>query len=146
MGALADAMMAYAQPLVDETDGSMDQMNYAIGIDQLCWNFSLFPEEDREETINEMQQSLEMGDEEFREFKQTVIFPMIWRHEKMFPQMHRKDSLGMRSSMLHLQAPRSEPRDKYPGTGRNAPCPCNSGRKYKLCCGRHSAGSMVLPA
>ncbi|MDE0669186.1 MAG: SEC-C metal-binding domain-containing protein, partial [bacterium] len=21
-------------------------------------------------------------------------------------------------------------------TGRNAPCPCGSGKKYKLCCGR----------
>ncbi|MGQ0593810.1 MAG: SEC-C metal-binding domain-containing protein [Gammaproteobacteria bacterium] len=26
--------------------------------------------------------------------------------------------------------------EKFPGAGRNAPCPCNSGREYKLCCGR----------
>ena len=25
--------------------------------------------------------------------------------------------------------------DPYPGTGRNDPCPCGSGRKYKKCCG-----------
>ena len=25
---------------------------------------------------------------------------------------------------------------KAPKTGRNAPCPCNSGKKYKKCCGR----------
>lgn len=25
---------------------------------------------------------------------------------------------------------------KYPGTGRNAPCPCGSGLKYKKCCGK----------
>lgn len=24
------------------------------------------------------------------------------------------------------------------GPGRNDPCPCGSGRKYKKCCGRHS--------
>lgn len=24
---------------------------------------------------------------------------------------------------------------KYPGTPRNAPCPCGSGKKYKRCCG-----------
>lgn len=24
---------------------------------------------------------------------------------------------------------------KYAGTGRNEPCPCGSGRKYKKCCG-----------
>jgi uncharacterized protein YecA (UPF0149 family) len=25
---------------------------------------------------------------------------------------------------------------KYPGTGRYDPCPCNSGEKYKFCCGK----------
>jgi preprotein translocase subunit SecA len=25
--------------------------------------------------------------------------------------------------------------DKYPGTSRNTPCPCGSGKKYKKCCG-----------
>ena len=29
MGAMADAIMAYAQPLIDETDGSIEQMNKA---------------------------------------------------------------------------------------------------------------------
>ena len=28
-------------------------------------------------------------------------------------------------------------RGHVPKTGRNAPCPCGSGRKYKLCCGRN---------
>lgn len=27
----------------------------------------------------------------------------------------------------------------FPGTGRNEPCPCGSGKKYKNCCGRISA-------
>jgi preprotein translocase subunit SecA len=27
----------------------------------------------------------------------------------------------------------------YPGTGRNAPCPCGSGKKYKLCHGKGEA-------
>ena len=26
------------------------------------------------------------------------------------------------------------PTEKYPGTGRNDPCPCGSGKKYKKCC------------
>ncbi len=30
----------------------------------------------------------------------------------------------------------SEVIDKYPGTERNAPCPCGSGKKYKNCCYR----------
>ncbi len=28
---------------------------------------------------------------------------------------------------------------EYPGTGRNAPCPCGSGKKYKLCHGKEAA-------
>jgi preprotein translocase subunit SecA len=29
--------------------------------------------------------------------------------------------------------------DEYAGTGRNAPCPCGSGKKYKMCHGRSGA-------
>jgi uncharacterized protein YecA (UPF0149 family) len=28
-------------------------------------------------------------------------------------------------------------RGRVPKVGRNAPCPCGSGRKFKLCCGRN---------
>ena len=35
---------------------------------------------------------------------------------------------------LHPTVRRDEPK-----VGRNAPCPCGSGRKYKNCCGRTSA-------
>ena len=30
---------------------------------------------------------------------------------------------------------RSEPRRSAPKVGRNDPCPCGSGKKYKKCCG-----------
>ena len=29
-------------------------------------------------------------------------------------------------------------RDTAPHIGRNDPCPCGSGKKYKKCCGRHA--------
>jgi preprotein translocase subunit SecA len=28
--------------------------------------------------------------------------------------------------------------DPYAGVGRNAPCPCGSGKKYKVCHGRNA--------
>ena len=31
-----------------------------------------------------------------------------------------------------------EPIRKGPRIGRNAPCPCGSGKKYKHCCGRNA--------
>ncbi|RCK75785.1 MAG: hypothetical protein OZSIB_3728 [Candidatus Ozemobacter sibiricus] len=33
-----------------------------------------------------------------------------------------------------LDLPPPPPPEKYPGTGRNEPCPCGSGKKYKKCC------------
>jgi uncharacterized protein len=30
---------------------------------------------------------------------------------------------------------RRQPPERKPKTGRNDPCPCGSGRKYKRCCG-----------
>jgi hypothetical protein len=36
MGAIPEAIAAYAQPLIDETDGSLKQMNHALALAQLC--------------------------------------------------------------------------------------------------------------
>jgi preprotein translocase subunit SecA len=35
------------------------------------------------------------------------------------------------------EAPRREPVTKKEKVGRNDPCPCGSGKKYKKCCGRN---------
>ena len=36
---------------------------------------------------------------------------------------------------ISASAHRSEPRRNAPKVGRNDPCPCGSGKKYKRCCG-----------
>jgi uncharacterized protein YecA (UPF0149 family) len=136
MGAIAEAIVAYAQPLFDETDGSIDKMNRVMTVAQMCWNLALLPEGQREKAIDELRPALNMTDEEFAEFRQHVVLPMIQRHHEMFPGMHSrlKQPLGMVDVM-------SPPAKKYPstknysGTDRYAPCPCGSGRKYKFCCG-----------
>jgi uncharacterized protein YecA (UPF0149 family) len=130
MGAIAEAIASYAQPLFDQTDGSMDKMNRAMAIAQMCWNFALLPEDRRNAAIDEIKPALKMTDEEFAEFRLHVILPMIRRHHDMFPGMHVRSKPI--SSMVDVV---SSPTKKYPGTGRNASCPCGSGRKYKLCCG-----------
>ena len=40
MGAIAEAIAAYAQPLFDQTDGSIDKMNRAMAVAQMCWNLA----------------------------------------------------------------------------------------------------------
>jgi hypothetical protein len=132
MGAIAEAIVAYAQPLLDQTDGSMEQLNKAMAISQVCWNLALAPEAEQEKMLREMQPTLQMNDEEFEAFRSAIIVPMIRRHHEMFPQMPR---WGSPAPSPTSQSPRAHPgKEKYPGTDPYAPCPCNSGRKYKFCC------------
>lgn len=138
MGVIAESMVAYAQPLLDEADGTKEQMQSAFTLAQVCWNLALLQEKERDAEIAELRPSFHMGDKEFEHFRQTVLMPMIRRHHEMFPHMAR---LGSTNHMNAPTACETQPdaalrTERYPCTGRNALCPCNSGRKYKRCCGR----------
>lgn len=139
MGAIADAMTRFAQPLLDATDGSQEDLQRAYSLSQVCWNLALMPEDAREQSLAEMQPTLKMDDADFQEFKRDLILPMIRRHHEMFPNMH---GLGTGDPHAGLGEParspalQSRPAKPYAGTGRNARCPCGSGKKYKVCCGR----------
>jgi hypothetical protein len=143
MGAIAEAFAAYAQPLLDQTDGSEGQLNKAFAISQLCYNLALMPEDSRDRTLSEMRPSLEMDDEEFDDFRRSIVVPMIRRHQEMFPQMYRQGSTNFSPSdpspsgpSLRARPRMAAPADPYPGTDRYGLCPCNSGKKYKFCCGK----------
>jgi uncharacterized protein YecA (UPF0149 family) len=132
VGAIAAAIVAYARPLFEKTDGSPSAMNRAMTLAQTCWNLALLPENQRETAIDELKPALDMADGEFAEFRQNIVLPMIHRHREMFPGLHvyskpTSNTVGVVSSETK----------KYPGTDRYAPCPCGSGRKYKFCCGAH---------
>jgi len=142
MGAIANAMVSYAQPLIDKTNGSLEQVQKAFAIGQACWNMALYPSDEREQFITDMQATLQMDDGEFEEFRRSIILPMIRRHEEMFPLLHHRDS--NRPVSAPSKAPSVRPTyvtqptstQARTGIGRNSPCPCNSGRKHKQCCGR----------
>jgi len=139
MGAIADAMCRFAQPLIDATDGSPEQLQRALLLSQLCWNLAITPEGDRDDFLATIQPALTMDDGEFEEFKRAVVTPMIRRHQEMFPALQPPEAMvpsrPAASQAIPPPAPR-RPVKKYPGTGRNEPCPCGSGKKYKVCCGR----------
>jgi hypothetical protein len=139
MGAIADAIATYAKPLLDQTDGSPEQLNKAFALAQLCWNLAILPEEGRDGALAEMRLNLKMSDDEFEAFRCSIVVPMIRRHEEMFPHIHRLGSRQPSRTPLgggQARATTSARVQEYPGTARNAPCPCGSGRKYKRCCGR----------
>ena len=141
MGATARGLAEYAEPLIDRTDGSAEQIQLALTITRFCYNLALIAEKDREQMLDDFRPELKMGDAEFAEFKSSVVLPMIERHRKMFPLMHgglhviRSKDASMAPSVHSSTAARGE---AYPGTDRYAPCPCNSGKKYKFCCGNKS--------
>ncbi|CAN5450840.1 hypothetical protein BH10PLA2_BH10PLA2_03740 [soil metagenome] len=136
MGAIADGIVAYAQPLIDTTDGSIEQVNKALTISQCCWNLALMPEEAQADTIRQMRLQFKMDDAEFESFRTVMIIPMIERHKEMFPLMHNRGSTlsSPRAFSTWKDAPSPKPVQKFAGTDPYAPCPCNSGKKYKFCC------------
>lgn len=151
MGAIAEAFVSYAQPLIDQTDGSFEQMNKAFAVGRACYNLAMMAEDHRERALDSLQSTLEMDDREFAAFRRDIVLPMIRRHEEMFPLLHRRSSAGPEQTKSWLANTffGSEPEPSYraeeqkavrevayPGTRPYAPCPCNSGRKYKFCCGR----------
>jgi hypothetical protein len=60
MGAIAEGFVAYAQPLLDQTDGSQEQLSKAFALSQLCYNLALLPEDQRDTTLSEMRPALKM--------------------------------------------------------------------------------------
>ncbi len=138
MGAIADAFAAYAQPLIDQTDGSFEQVQRALALGQLCYNAAILSEQKSDEVLGTMREVLKMDESEFEDFRRTILVPMIERHRTMFPNLHRR----LQEKDAGLEITRAEPTSVPPAgkarpeIDRYAPCPCNSGEKYKFCCGR----------
>jgi hypothetical protein len=131
VGAIADFFVAYAQPLLDITDGSHEEMQQALGLAQVCYNLSLLPRDEREKFILRMQDDLGMDDAEFAEFRRGLIDPMVERNHRATANALVSMSANHRSG---VEDDRPAPRLKST-VNRYAPCPCQSGKKYKFCCG-----------
>ena len=149
MGAIAEAIVAYAQPLIDASDGSMEQVQKALTMSQFCWNLALLPDDLFADALAHLHSSMKMEDSEFAELTLSVIAPMMLRHREMFPNMRKLGGLaGLPISELPAPsnlgrsggrgrpsiAERPEPPKKQAAVGPYEPCPCGSGRKYKFCC------------
>ena len=68
----------------------------------------------------------------FSELAQQFVHPEVARFEKPQeqPSVMRNPRFGL---PLSVTPPPAKP---HPQVGRNDPCPCGSGKKYKRCCGR----------
>ncbi len=84
----ARQMAEYAQPLLDETDGSSTSVQAALNFAMLFWNLAVTRDDaTRERHLAEMKQRIDEA--ERAEFDQTTRM-MVERHWRMFPEMHEK--------------------------------------------------------
>lgn len=140
MGVMADSIAEYAKVLTDKTDGSLEQMQQAMNISTFCWNLALTPKSDQEESIKSFTEALNLDAEASESIRHDIIYPMLERHEEMFPHMQTANFNHSQRGEFQSE-PREKPTPVVPfknddTTGRNEPCPCNSGKKYKKCCGK----------
>jgi uncharacterized protein YecA (UPF0149 family) len=59
---------------------------------------------------------------------------MIEHNLRQVARMQARETVPV-SSMFSLPAPATPIRHAEPKIGRNDPCPCGSGKKFKKCCG-----------
>ena len=93
----ADAMVAYAQPLLDATDGSEEQLQKAMTIAMACWNAALTPDEGRDSFFEVIRESLGMTPEEFAALRRETLDPLVLRHHEMFPELRERARLAFDS-------------------------------------------------
>jgi len=135
MGAMAEAMVQYAQPLIDATDGSIEQLNKALSLSGVCFSLACVSEEAREQMLSEMKVDHKLSDDELESFRSTILMPMLQRYNSLFGsrQFDGFDDVSFRRSMQPIVESSA---DETSTTDRYAPCPCDSGLKYKFCCGK----------
>ena len=115
-----DIKQAYEDDLVDPTYIGFDDVEreLASGKDQVLTRLAEDPHRRLvEDTAREMERWACFREEE--PFPTSDSPPPLWT-----------DSLGLGSTAAVAQIRRPGPK-----TGRNEPCPCGSGKKYKKCCG-----------
>lgn len=67
-----------------------------------------------------------------------VEFTATFEEQGRVQQLHERSRFAREEGVWRYVGPSGarQVRRERPKVGRNAPCPCGSGRKYKRCCGR----------
>jgi hypothetical protein len=80
-------MVDYAQPLLDSTDGSLEETQRVLDLAMIFWNAALMDADARDATLGELAGKYE-GD--LRDEFWNMARMMIERHRAMFPEMRRR--------------------------------------------------------
>jgi len=83
----AQQMAEFAQPLLDQTDGSIEAMNKAMSVGMVCWNMAIVSAEERDLMLTEFVDKTFPDEETRAAFREIAQF-MIARHRRLFPELH----------------------------------------------------------
>ena len=116
---LAEKYQVSIQTMTGFLDGINDSLKEANPIDEMT-----------EDTV------VNLGFDKERLYKNMVDAKADWLYnlpmwETIFPDESRRKE-------LYLEAKKMNTIVKPKKVGRNDPCPCGSGKKYKFCCGRNA--------
>jgi len=106
------------------------RMNHPIGLAGVLSNLSFIHEE--EKRFGEAYDCLKEAREIYQQTRMSEEEKIVTQHLEALEQKAGKSLADLRAELLNGQGNRKTKTGKV---GRNAPCPCGSGKKYKKCCG-----------
>lgn len=123
--------------LLDQMNGSMQHVNQALALTEFCYNLSLLTPPERCKVLRKMQLDTGMSDADLAEVRRDWIDPMVQHCEDALLRGEFRGRLPEAVVYLpEMDHPADDHDRKLTTTDRYSPCPCNSGKKYKFCCGR----------
>jgi preprotein translocase subunit SecA len=108
-------------------------MDHIDAMDQLRQGIGLRAYGHRDPVIEYQIEGYEMFEEMIRSIQEETI--SLLYHVRVQQNMPRRERVAEPINATHGEAVR-KPIVKGEKVGRNDPCPCGSGKKYKKCCGR----------
>ena len=94
----AQQMVEFVRPLVDESDGSEEQLSNALNMGVLCWNIAVLPRTSRDRALRDAIDEFGATEKEREAFREVAEL-LIARHEQLFPELH--ESTGDQSGDEH---------------------------------------------
>ena len=117
----------------------MNWMDHIDAMDQLKRAIGLRAYAQKDPVVAFRQESYDMFDEMtacIREGTVKLLFTTVIDSEEDFKRKQTVQVTATSGSAGAAGVSKKEPVKKGEKIGRNAPCPCGSGKKYKHCCGR----------
>jgi preprotein translocase subunit SecA len=108
-------------------------MDHIDAMDQFLRGISLRALGQRDPVVEYRMEGFDMFDEMVSNIREDTVNMLF--HIKVQSRVQQKEQTQMKTNTADNDGP-PKPVHKDKSVGRNSPCPCGSGKKYKNCCGK----------